>query len=566
MKKTLLSLFLAVFTVASMNAQVIFLVESPASIEGSYDFTYTDPTGWANTPDLTDDANAVNGILAMIDDGTAGDSLGCGISASLSGKVALIYRGACEFGMKISQAEAAGAIGAIIVNNIPGAPIAMGAGAVGNDVTIPAIMVTDQTGALLRQGMAEGDVSVFYGTKLLDVNVGFTEGGSIMASSAARPHVISDEQDEFGFDPGIVAINYGVLDQTGVTATAVISRDGSEVYNETLSDITLNSGDTLLVSFPPFYPAGFEKGEYTTTYTLQPTATDEYTLDNERSFTTVINDEVLAYATTDPSTFKSTPSAHYRPSTGIVFQSCVAFKDDNAADLKPKGVSFSATTTDGISLDGEYIEIEIFRWEDDFIDFTVEPTFDDLVFEGSLEYFYDGDLQGEVVYVALEDDITLLDDQRYLVCAKSSNDALFFGYEANRDYQWTIETYLEPISPVNTDGTWYATGFGTETTSALGLHFDGTIGITEKSSNDFETTPFPNPAASFVNVPLANEGASLATVTITDLTGKTVATQDAVVVGKVAKVNTSSLDAGTYNFSLELNNGESTAFKVMIAR
>ena len=45
----------------------------------------------------------------------------------LTGKIALIDRGVCTFGTKILNAQARGAIGVIVVNNVAGDPTAMGA-------------------------------------------------------------------------------------------------------------------------------------------------------------------------------------------------------------------------------------------------------------------------------------------------------------------------------------------------------------------------------------------------------------------------------------------------------
>lgn len=71
---------------------------------------------------------------------------------ALAGKIAVIRRGECEFGFKILAAENEGAIAAIIVNNVAGAPITMGAGAVGGSVTIPSVMVNQADGeAIITQ-------------------------------------------------------------------------------------------------------------------------------------------------------------------------------------------------------------------------------------------------------------------------------------------------------------------------------------------------------------------------------------------------------------------------------
>jgi hypothetical protein len=79
---------------------------------------------------------------------------------ALAGKIAIVRRGSCEFGVKVLAAEMAGAIAVIVVNNNPDPPIVMGPGAVGDQVTIPAVMVSDITGeAIITEVSGGGTVN-----------------------------------------------------------------------------------------------------------------------------------------------------------------------------------------------------------------------------------------------------------------------------------------------------------------------------------------------------------------------------------------------------------------------
>ena len=75
----------------------------------------------------------------------------------LEGKIAVIRRGVCEFGFKILAAENAGAIAVIMVNNVAGNPIGMGAGAQGGNVTIPSIMISQSNGEALISELLENE-------------------------------------------------------------------------------------------------------------------------------------------------------------------------------------------------------------------------------------------------------------------------------------------------------------------------------------------------------------------------------------------------------------------------
>ncbi|MBC3846046.1 T9SS-dependent M36 family metallopeptidase [Winogradskyella echinorum] len=78
-------------------------------------------------------------------------------SAALNGNIAVIRRGTCEFGAKVLAAENAGAVAAIVVNNEPGAAIVMGAGAQGDFVSIPSLMLPQAIGESLISALINGD-------------------------------------------------------------------------------------------------------------------------------------------------------------------------------------------------------------------------------------------------------------------------------------------------------------------------------------------------------------------------------------------------------------------------
>ncbi len=73
-------------------------------------------------------------------------------TAAVAGKVALMQRGGCPFGTKVANAEAAGAAGAIVMNQGNGDPVtapdryALLAGTLGTPVGIPAVGVSYGTG------------------------------------------------------------------------------------------------------------------------------------------------------------------------------------------------------------------------------------------------------------------------------------------------------------------------------------------------------------------------------------------------------------------------------------
>jgi len=89
------------------------------------------------------------GVTADVVAATPAD--GCtAISNAVAGKIALINRGACEFGTKALNAQKAKAIGVIVANNQGGTTvIPMGPGVDGKFVKISAVMISQNDGAAL---------------------------------------------------------------------------------------------------------------------------------------------------------------------------------------------------------------------------------------------------------------------------------------------------------------------------------------------------------------------------------------------------------------------------------
>jgi extracellular elastinolytic metalloproteinase len=133
-------------------------VNSPASIAGDYVAAAA-----AFGPEI--DATGITGDLQMVNStvNPQGElpSQGCNpmAPASLSGKVAVIDRGSCEFGQKVVMAQNAGAIAAIIINVQSNDPVLMGPGNAGAGATIPSISIGNANGTIIKNAMATATVN-----------------------------------------------------------------------------------------------------------------------------------------------------------------------------------------------------------------------------------------------------------------------------------------------------------------------------------------------------------------------------------------------------------------------
>ena len=124
----------------------------------------------------------VTGALAVYNDGTGVASDGCETSlVALTGKVAIIDRGTCNFTVKVYNAQRAGAVAAVLVNNVAGNAFA--AGGTDRKVKISSAMVAlADRAALIAQAGASARVRKNPVTPLmidgdLDADIVFHEYG-----------------------------------------------------------------------------------------------------------------------------------------------------------------------------------------------------------------------------------------------------------------------------------------------------------------------------------------------------------------------------------------------------
>ena len=129
-----------------------FTVTAPSSIAGSYDFGVA--SFGASTYDLTGD------LVLVQDSGGTSTTDGCeSITNAVYNKIALIDRGSCSFAQKTQAAQDAGAVAAVIVNNVDGGTITMGEDSTYSP-TIPAMMVTLADGNTFKSTLSSNTVTV----------------------------------------------------------------------------------------------------------------------------------------------------------------------------------------------------------------------------------------------------------------------------------------------------------------------------------------------------------------------------------------------------------------------
>ncbi|HEX2120095.1 MAG TPA: M36 family metallopeptidase, partial [Thermoanaerobaculia bacterium] len=101
------------------------------------------------------DETGITGDVVLAVDGLGAANDACEtITNDLTGRIAFVDRGTCNFILKVQNAQAAGAIGVIVANNQPGEPLTMGGTEdPANPVTIPSVMITQGAGDEVRAAL-----------------------------------------------------------------------------------------------------------------------------------------------------------------------------------------------------------------------------------------------------------------------------------------------------------------------------------------------------------------------------------------------------------------------------
>ncbi|MGB6269723.1 MAG: PA domain-containing protein, partial [Olleya sp.] len=148
-------------------AKVFGGISGPTTFESASNITVNPPSGIAGDylsfpttafgPEIT---SVISGNIVLVDDSTSNPTEGCSPltnGASITGNIALIRRANCNFTVKVKNAQNAGAVGVIMMNNVDGQPIPMG----GTDasITIPSVMISKADGDTLEAALASGTLT-----------------------------------------------------------------------------------------------------------------------------------------------------------------------------------------------------------------------------------------------------------------------------------------------------------------------------------------------------------------------------------------------------------------------
>lgn len=471
MKTLLLVLFGTLFLFSNLfSQQIIVNGVSPGSIAGAYNFTWADPGGFDwSTPDFNIPGTFVQDTLMLVEDGTPGTSSfghplsneGCNtLTNNLNGKIAVVYRGGCEFSMKALMAQNAGAVGVIIINH-SGDPIGMGGGTEGLNVTIPVVMISTLDGANIIAEMGNGPVVMFLGNVFgaYPNNLSLQDNALLISPYGGAYSAQFD-----GFNVGAYVFNYGANNQNNISLTATIVGPSGTVYNQTSATFSLNTGDTMWVgqngtiTLPPFNlggPGNYPLGDYTLSYTINSGVLDDFPSDNSFSSDFSVSADRLSRSKI---TGLGEPIANSYPSSFTnEYQACSVFKEDNFNGVGAKGVYFIPFTDTTINNPvGAEIYANVYEWNDAFSDIS-DPNFgwNNLNPVGYGSHIISSNSEmGLTGYIQYNQPVSLSNSQRYLVCLQTFDD-ISFGFDASLSYSGNESITLQPTSSISVDNTWY---------------------------------------------------------------------------------------------------------------
>ncbi|PWH81863.1 S8 family serine peptidase [Brumimicrobium oceani] len=242
-------------TGTNANPTSTFTVHSPASISGSY--TYQATSNWGGNVEN----GYVFGELVLVDDGSANSSEGCNLlinNTEINGNIAVVQRGSCNFTVKAMNAQNAGATALIVINNVAGT---MDMGGTNNNVTIPAVMISQSDGNTLLASINNGEQPL----ALLGVQNEWIEEFQIAGNTFT-----SGDDDGYGFNSNSFVLSSGQnysftltpgfdgqaldqysriwvdLDQNGIFNSSELLYDQGNANSGTVNDIISIPANALL--------------------------------------------------------------------------------------------------------------------------------------------------------------------------------------------------------------------------------------------------------------------------------------------------------------------------------
>ncbi len=173
----------------------------PEAVAAEFQYSSAFDSGWG----IDVEAVSILSEAVMVDDGSGNGELGCDAlvnGADVDGKIAVAVRGTCQFSAKALNAQNAGALALVIINNAAGVMV-LGAGDAADDITIPVVGISQADGASIMTELNAGNLVMFIGNDCVEDCFGIPGGTAF----------IDDCDNCVGGNTGIVPVS-GCTDET----------------------------------------------------------------------------------------------------------------------------------------------------------------------------------------------------------------------------------------------------------------------------------------------------------------------------------------------------------------
>jgi hypothetical protein len=457
-----------------------FAVTAPAVVAGPYAYGFG-ASGWNYVIDtLSVDAPMVVGRAVL------SDSLGCGgglfVNADdVRGKIAVLYRGSCDFGLKALSAQNAGAVGVVIINNQPGI-INLAGGANGANVTIPVYLISAADGALLRQHIDQGAARAILGNKVgtFGLDLALESGDLIKPRAVAIPNELVNQPGDqvlqlgsFVRNLGTTPVNYMLsieVWQNGSPNSVVFSQSATSTVP--LAPSTM--AKLMLPAMPGFHLSTLGIGRHKIRYQVTPTTgIDASNGDNVVFQDLDITQDVYSATRLDSGGNLIITGAN-RPALSGGYTVGNWFSANTAGRMQVNQLKFAFNATAPADLTGQFIEGSIYKWDDLNANGAIDSSEMLLVGTGSYTYPDNGVFQTRVMNVSSTSNpnagVPLINGARYLFAVSYSGSAfeVYACTDGASNYTATADHTGFPISAVlNANGDWSVNGFGPATVFAI---------------------------------------------------------------------------------------------------
>lgn len=609
-----------------------FQVTNPASIAGDKDYTtsndLTGSTGiWGGAPTTMSDT-----VKFAASDSLAGAAFPAGY---FNGKIALIYRGGgIEFGFKALQAQNAGAVAVVLINNVAGGPVGMAAGGSGGSVTIPVFMVSiddgmDMTAQLRASQPVVLNININWASGFRN-DLGFVPAGISISANNAMPFNqlnTATTPEAYKMKNGAFIANYGSSSATNVklkSTTSFTPTGGSSsvIASDSVVLSTFLVRDSIWAMYAPTtsLPIQTAKGRYDLKYNISSDSTDQFTGDNNHTYSFYTTDSLWSKGRYDFTRNKPVTTTYTRPggTSTDPFIWTVPYYVANGTGTYFKNVQFSCVNGVGLLPSGGQVFIYVFKWTD------AAATMDSLMENSELELVaagvktFDGiadsafqtfnvPIFNDTLYGGTGNSVQLANNSWYVIGAELPNgyalgcDGVLSGLPRSfgRSHFPTgrYHEYYNPIwaagdrristnSMVNFPNAalypWAFDGVGSYDIDSVmydnqkglipGLPFTTTTHPTIVSVKDASTTfakleVYPNPTADVLNVNIAlDQTAKMVTYKVIDVTGKSYShVNHNNVSSEMYTFNTANLPSGNY-YLIVAADGKTSIKKFTVAR